>query len=215
MLCEMFEVQHLGLVPYEPTWEKQKKLVKEIDVGNVPNQLLLLEHTHTITQGRRSNKENLLFSYENYRKQGVEVIEIDRGGDVTYHGPGQLIGYPLFFLENKGPRQYIRDLEEVLIASLRNWNIIAERNESYTGVWVGNKKIAAIGVKFNRARVKKGNITSHGFALNVNTDLHYFQMIIPCGIQEYGVTSMAQELGSNVDMAEVQDVVASEMKHIF
>lgn len=211
----MFEVQRLGLVPYEPTWDRQKELVKKVDEGNIPDQLLLLEHKDTITLGRRSDTENLLFSHEGYRQQGIDVVEIDRGGDVTYHGPGQLVGYPLFFLADMGPRQYIRDLEDVLIATLQHWGIKGERKEAYTGVWVGNQKIAAIGVKFNRARVKKGNITSHGFALNVNTDLRYFQMIVPCGIQEYGVTSMEQVLGKRVEMAEVMEKVTCIMREMF
>jgi lipoyl(octanoyl) transferase len=211
----MFEVHRLGLVPYESTWDKQKELVKQVDEGIVPNQLLLLEHAHTITLGRRSDEENLLFSHEAYRDQGVDVVEIDRGGDVTYHGPGQLVGYPIFFLENLGPRQYIQYLEEVLITTLQHWGIKGERKEAYTGVWVDNEKIAAIGVKFNRGRVKRGNITSHGFALNVNTDLRYFQMIVPCGIQEYGVTSMEKLLGKRVEMEEVMEEVTSAMDKVF
>lgn len=213
----MFEVQRLGQVPYMETWDKQKELVNQIDLGKIPNQLLLLEHPHTITLGRGSHRENLLLSAEQYRQRGVDVVEIDRGGDVTYHGPGQLVGYPIFHLEERGndPHRYLRDLEEVIIKALRHWGIKAERKAPYTGAWVGDVKIAAIGVKFNRVRNRRGYVTSHGFALNVNTDLRYFHMIIPCGIQEYGVTSIEQLLGRNIEMEEVMDCIVEATEEVF
>ncbi|MBA4495025.1 lipoyl(octanoyl) transferase LipB [Paenactinomyces guangxiensis] len=199
------------------TWDKQKELVKQIDQENITNQLLLLEHPHTITLGRGSHQDNLLFTGEQYRQRGVDVVEIDRGGDVTYHGPGQLVGYPIFYLgeKNYNAHSYLRDLEEALIHALRYWGIEGGRKEPYTGVWVGDVKIAAIGVKFNRGRKRRGYITSHGFALNVNTDLRYFNMIIPCGIQEYGVTSMEQLLGRKVEMSKVMDEVGLAFEKIF
>jgi lipoyl(octanoyl) transferase len=169
-----------------------------------------------ITLGRGYHAENLLFSIEDYQNQGIEVVEIDRGGDVTYHGPGQLVGYPLFYLGNRSDsHQYLRDLEEVMIRALRQFGIHAGRKEPYTGVWVDNVKIAAIGVKFNRGRKRKGYITSHGFALNVNTDLRYFQMIIPCGIQEFGVVSMQQLLGAPVAMEDVMNAIVISLSEVF
>lgn len=212
-----FEVKRLGLVPYRETWDKQKETVQAIDHGQKENQLWLLEHPHVITLGRGYHPENLLFSVEDYQKQGIEVVEIDRGGDVTYHGPGQLVGYPLFYLGERGndSHQYLRDLEEVMIRALHQFGIHADRKEPYTGVWVGNVKIAAIGVKFNRGRKRRGYITSHGFALNVNTDLRYFQTIIPCGIQDFGVVSMQQLLGHPVALEEVMNEIIKSMSEVF
>ncbi|RAL27094.1 lipoyl(octanoyl) transferase LipB [Thermoflavimicrobium daqui] len=205
----MFVVKKLGLVPYQAAWDLQKEMIQKIDRESYSDQLLLLEHPHTVTLGRGSHQENLLLREDQYQKREIEVVEIDRGGDVTYHGPGQLVGYPLFHLSDRGndAHQYLRDLEEVIIQALKEWGIQGARKEGYTGVWVNHVKIAAIGVKFNRGRVRRGYITSHGFALNVNTDLSYFQTIIPCGISEYGVTSIEQVLGEKVEMEQV-------MKHI-
>jgi lipoyl(octanoyl) transferase len=212
-----FEVQRLGMFPYMEAWDKQKELVQAIDQGRLGNQLLLLEHPHTITLGRGSHQENIIFSPDYYQQQGVQLVEIDRGGDVTYHGPGQLVGYPLFHLGERGNNAhgYLRDLEEVLIRTLKRFGIEAGRKEAYTGAWVGDVKIAAIGVKFNRGRNRRGYITSHGFALNVNTDLRYFQMIVPCGIKEYGVTSMQEQLGKPVDMNEVMEQVIACTHEVF
>lgn len=213
----MFNVQRLGLVSYESTWNLQKELVQQIDSGIIHNQLLLLEHTHTITLGRGSHQENLLHSKEEYKKMGVDLIEIDRGGDVTYHGPGQLVGYPIFHLGERGngAHQYLRDLEEVIIQALKHWGIEGSRKEKYTGVWVGDRKIAAIGVKFNRGRGRKGYITSHGFAFNVNTYLPYFDLIIPCGIQEFGVTSLEKVLGQKVEMNNVMTQIVQATEKVF
>jgi lipoyl(octanoyl) transferase len=213
----MFKVQRLGLVPYMEAWDRQKELVKQIDEGQTSNHLLLLEHPHTITLGRGFHQENLIFNQEYYEKQGIQIVEIDRGGDVTYHGPGQLVGYPIFHLGERGndSHGYLRDLEEALIRALRPFGIEGGRKPPYTGVWVGDVKIAAIGVKFNRGRKNRGYITSHGFALNVNTDLRYFNLIIPCGIREYGVTSMEQLLGHPVDMDEVMDHVVKGFEEVF
>jgi lipoyl(octanoyl) transferase len=199
------------------TWDKQKEWVQKIDRGESPNQLLLLEHPHTITLGRGFHQENLLFSKEYYVGQGINVVEIDRGGDVTYHGPGQLVGYPIFHLGERGndSHGYLRDLEEVIIRTLKPFGIEGGRKATYTGVWVGDVKIAAIGVKFNRGRQKRGYITSHGFALNVNTDLRYFNLIVPCGIQEYGVTSMKELLGKEVDMNEVMNRIVESTEEVF
>lgn len=213
----MFEIQRLGLVPYQEAWDLQKKLVHEVDYEGLPSQLLLLEHPHTLTLGRGSHTENLLFSKEQYAEMGMDLVEIDRGGDVTYHGPGQLVGYPIFDLGTQGndAHRYLRQLEEALIIALRRLGLQPERKEPYTGVWVDQEKIAAIGVKFNRARTRKAYITSHGFALNVNSDLRFFQTIIPCGIQEYGVTSLEKLLGKKVDLQLVMDLVIEAIEEVF
>lgn len=213
----MFEVHRLGRVPYRHAWEMQKEKVRQIDQGIIANQLFLLEHPHTVTLGRASHAEHLLLSSEEYARRGIDVVEIDRGGDVTYHGPGQLVGYPLFFLGERGndAHRFLRDLEEALIIALRRFGIDGERKPPYTGVWIGDEKVAAIGVKFNRGRSKKGYITSHGFALNVCSDLTYFNLIVPCGIREYGVTSMERLLGRKVVMDEVIDRVVEGISRVF
>lgn len=213
----LFEVQRLGKVQYQPTWDKQRQLVQQVDQGIISNQLLLLEHPHTVTLGRGSHMENLLLSQTDYQLKEIDVVEIDRGGDVTYHGPGQLVGYPIFFLgdQKQDAHQYLRNLEEALIIALQAFDIEARRKEPHTGVWVEDEKIAAIGVKFHRARTKRGYITSHGFALNVNTDLRYFSTIVPCGISEFGVTSMERVLGYKVSMDQVMIEVSKAMEDIF
>jgi lipoyl(octanoyl) transferase len=186
-------------------WELQKKWVNEIDRYERLPSLLLLEHNPVYTMGRSAHDEHLLISQEKCQEMGIELASIDRGGDITYHGPGQLVGYPLIMLNqwNNDAHLYLRKLEETIIKTLAHFGIKAERKPPYTGVWVGDEKVAAIGVKFNRGRHSKSFITSHGFALNVNTDLTYFDHIIPCGIRQYGVTSMAKLLGHPCPMDEV------------
>lgn len=219
----MLQVYDLGtMLPYKEIWQKQRDMVEKIDRELAENQLWLLEHPHTVTMGRGTERKNLLFSAEEYQQQGIQLVEVDRGGDVTYHGPGQLVGYPLFYLGNRekgnDPRQYLRDLEEVLIRVLAYWGIEGQRKEAYTGVWVGDEKIAAIGVKFHRAKHRKGYITSHGFAFNLNTDLHYFQTIVPCGIQEYNVTSLSKLLEREIEVEEIEIVkreVGRQTREVF
>lgn len=212
----MFQVQKLGRIPYRQAWELQKQLVSEIDQNQRMDQLLLLEHEHVVTLGRGSHLENLLLNKQEYQRRGIDVVEIDRGGDVTYHGPGQLVGYPLFYLgKNSSAKQYLRSLEEMMIRVLKYWGLKGSRREGYTGVWIEDRKIAAIGVKFNRARHRGGYISSHGFALNINTDLSYFDTIIPCGIREYGVTSIEKELNKTVSFDQVMDQVVEEMQRVF
>lgn len=192
---------------YLPMWEQQKKWVQELDQKQRFPALLLLEHHHVYTLGRGSHLEHLLISEEKCKEKGIDLVEIDRGGDITYHGPGQLVGYPLILLNRFGndAHLYLRKLEEALIQTLASFGIEAGRKEPYTGVWVKDEKIAAIGVKFNRGRNLKSFITSHGFALNVHTDLHMFDNIIPCGIREFGVTSMEKVLNQRLSMNEVKE----------
>jgi lipoyl(octanoyl) transferase len=201
-----------GKQKYFPMWDLQKEWVQEIDQKSRLQSLLLLEHDHVYTLGRGSNLENMLISEEVCKEKGIELAEIDRGGDVTYHGPGQLVGYPLIILDRwkNDAHHYLRKLEETLIQTIAHFGLKGDRKIPYTGVWIKDEKIAAIGVKFNRGQHSKAFITSHGFALNVNTDLSMFEYIIPCGIREYGVTSIEKLLGQQVDMDEVIKVYERE-----
>ena len=211
----MINVQCLGLMPYNAAWQLQQELVRQVLADKIGNQLLLLEHPHTITLGRGSNSEHILTSAESLNRVGIEVAEIDRGGDVTYHGPGQLIGYPIFKIERAkvDPHQYLRALEEVLIEALNELGFKAQRDPKYTGVWIDEQKVAAIGVKFNRGPA--GYVTSHGFALNVNTDLSFFKYIVPCGISEYGVTSLAELREERIDIVNVEQPIIKSFQKKF
>lgn len=206
-----------GKKKYFPMWDLQKEWVKEIDQQKRFQALLLLEHDHVYTLGRGSHLENMLISEEMCKEKGIELAEIDRGGDVTYHGPGQLVGYPLIVLDRwkNDAHLYLRKLEETIIKTIAHFDLEGERKAPYTGVWVKDEKIAAIGVKFNRGQRSKAFITSHGFALNVNTDISMFQYIIPCGIREYGVTSIEKLIGQQVDMDEVVRVYQGEFVREF
>lgn len=192
----------LGVVEYDEAWALQRDLVGAVQRGGSEDQLLLLEHPAIYTLGRSGSEENIIFDDAQLRQRGIAVKWVDRGGDITYHGPGQLVGYPILDLKriygNRGYarpdlHRYLREIEEIIILTLDEFGIQGWRFEGYTGVWVdgseGPLKIAAIGIKVN----SKG-ISSHGFALNVDPDLDLFQGIIPCGIREHGVTSMAQQL---------------------
>lgn len=198
---------HLGLVDYQEAWALQKELAQARREGRIGDALLLLEHPHTYTLGRGAREEHLLLTQEELARLGAQVYWVDRGGDITYHGPGQLVGYPILDLRGLflDAHRYLRTLEEVLIQALADFGIAAQRHPGYTGVWVGEEKIAAIGVKIAHWT------TSHGFALNVNTDLDYFSYIVPCGIPDRGVTSMARLLGSPVNL----DAVAQRVAHRF
>ncbi|WP_202076762.1 lipoyl(octanoyl) transferase LipB [Caldalkalibacillus salinus] len=202
---------------YTPMWEEQKQWVQEIDQKLKGPALLLLEHEHVYTLGRGSHLEHLLISREKCDAEGIDLVDIDRGGDITYHGPGQLVGYPLILLDRYGndAHLYLRQLEETMIRTLATYGIEAGRKEEYTGVWVQDEKVAAIGVKFNRGRHSKSFITSHGFALNVNTNLDMFNYIVPCGIREFGVTSMQKLLGHHVSMSAVQEEYQKQFLEVF
>jgi lipoyl(octanoyl) transferase len=206
------EVRRLGLIPYGEALEVQAGLVERRRAGEAPDTLLLLEHPHVITLGSGAHAENVLVSPEERAERGIELFEAGRGGDVTYHGPGQLVGYPILDLkpDRCDLHRYLRDLEEVLIGVLGEYGLVAGRKEGMTGVWVDDRKLAAIGV-----RVSSGWITSHGFALNVSTDLSFFGAIVPCGIREHGVGSISAELGRPVPMREVEDAVVRQMGRVF
>jgi lipoyl(octanoyl) transferase len=207
------DVRRLGVVDYPAALELQRELVEQRKQGLIPDQLLLLEHPHVITLGARNHnaRSNVLETPEALARQGVALFETGRGGDVTYHGPGQLVGYPILELPKarRDVHRYVRDLEEVLIGAVAEFGIGAVRIPGLTGIWVGDGKLAAIGVRISRW------VTSHGFALNVSTDLSRFELIVPCGIRDKGVTSMERLLGRPVPMAEVADAVAERFAGVF
>lgn len=202
-------VRELGRMGYGAALDLQKQFEAERKQGLIPDQLLLLEHPHVITLGRNARREHLLAGEELLARAGVSVYESDRGGDITYHGPGQLVGYPVIDLKDwkRDVGAYMRAIEQVIIDTLEAFGIAAGRIPKLTGVWVGERKIAAIGVHISRW------VTTHGFALNVNTDLNFFQYIVPCGLTR-PVTSMAQ-LGVAADLPAVARVLAAHFGRIF
>jgi lipoyl(octanoyl) transferase len=201
-----------GLTPYAEGWELQRELVALRKRDEIPDILVLLEHPPVYTVGRAAKDASNLGAGEEYLKAlGAEVFWSDRGGDATFHGPGQLVGYPILRLKKLDTHKYLRDLEELIILVLADYGLEAERHPKYTGVWVAGNKIAAIGVKFS-----SGRITSHGFALNVKTDLSWFDRITPCGIKEYGVTSLTRELGDpSISLLEVEEKVVGRFEQLF
>jgi lipoyl(octanoyl) transferase len=205
------EARWLGRVAYGEGLAIQQSAVEQLRSGEATEQLLLLEHPHVFTLGCGADSVNILAAPDELRSLSIEVHETGRGGDVTYHGPGQLVGYPIINLrpDRCDVHRYVRDLEEVLIRAVGEFDIVAERISGLTGVWVGNEKIAAIGVRIARW------ITSHGFALNVETDLSYFGMIVPCGIADKGVTSMARVLKRRVEIRDVAAAVVSHFSKVF
>lgn len=216
----MLDVRRLGRVPYADALALQRSLVEDRRAGRVDDVLLLLEHPHVLTLGVRGDggRAHILATPAALASRGVEIHETGRGGDVTYHGPGQLVGYPILDLapDRKDVHRYVRDIEEALIQAAAAFGIEATRVAGLTGVWVappgsaGNEeKLAAIGVRISRW------ITSHGFALNVSTDLGHFNLIVPCGIADRGVTSLEKLLGRPVTMAEAEDAVASAFARVF
>ena len=204
------DVRRLGLVPYGEAWALQQALADARRAGDVPDTLLLLEHPHTYTIGRSGTRDHVYLSAAELKERGITCLDVDRGGDVTYHGPGQLVGYPILDLGNAPDvGRYVRGIEGCLIETLADFGIKAGRISGYTGVWIGDEKIAAIGVKISRG------VTTHGFALNVSTDLSLFGQILPCGIPDKGVTSMAAQLGRAPSMSEVEDAVVGHFRDRF
>jgi lipoyl(octanoyl) transferase len=206
------EVRVLGTVPYEDGLTLQEELVRRRRAGEIPDQLLLLEHPHVFTLGTSSREEHLLLSPARREAMGIQLFDVGRGGDITYHGPGQLVGYPILDLkpDRKDLHRYLRDLEEAIVLALARFGIASGREEGRTGVWVPQGKLAAIGV-----RVSSGWITSHGFALNVDPDLSFFSSIVPCGIQDRPVTSMASLLGRPVAVQEALSAVVRAFEETF
>ena len=205
------ELHQLHLVTYENGLKLQQKLVEMRQRDELPDQFLLLEHPPVITLGRGGDAKNLLASDEALRAERVRFFETERGGDITYHGPGQLVGYPILHLGEgkRDVRKYVTNLEEVLIQTVAEYGITAARIEGRRGIWVGNEKIAAIGVRIARW------VTSHGFALNVSTNLGHFRFITPCGLHGTGVTSILKQTGRDVPLHEVREIVAVKFSEIF
>jgi lipoyl(octanoyl) transferase len=203
----------LGRVPYREAVERQHAVRDALKKGEGPEHLLLLEHPHVYTLGRNAGAADILAGPEWLAARGVEVAECDRGGQVTYHGPGQLVGYPILNLspDRRDVRRYVRDLQEVLIRTLADYGVAAEVREgqAFVGVWAGEDKIASIGVHLSRW------ITTHGFALNVSTDLSYFAGIIPCGLRGIGMTSIERITGQAPALAEVAAVLTGHFARIF
>ncbi len=206
------EVRRLGLVPYAEGLRLQAELVARRRSGEIADTLLLLEHPHVITLGSSADAADVLVDETTRERLGIEVFEVGRGGSVTYHGPGQLVGYPILDLRPLGKdlHEYLRRLEDVLIRAAAAFGVEARRREGLTGVWTERGKLAAIGV-----RVSSQWISSHGVALNVSSDLSYFDTIVPCGIQGEGVTSLSLELGRPVDIEAAADALADAFAEVF
>lgn len=190
------QILDLGIKSYQHTWELQKRLHNERVAGKIEDTLILVEHEPVYTIGRNADRSNLLSDHP----KDVNIYQVERGGDITYHGPGQLVGYPIVDLHNYrlSVGWYMHSLEEVLIRTLADFGIVAERRPKYIGVWVNDEKVAALGVRLSRW------VSMHGFALNVDTDLKYFHSIIPCGIAQFGVTTMSRLLKCEISIDEVK-----------
>ena len=197
----------LGRYPYKESLAYQSNIHSKVLQQSISNSIIFVEHDPVYTLGKNADQSNILSKYP----KDVEIYNIDRGGDVTYHGPGQLVGYPIINIKklNMSIGRYVHTLEEILINTLKLFDIIAKRRDKLIGVWVGEQKIASIGV-----RVQKG-VTKHGFALNVNTDLSYFDGIIPCGIDNCKVTSMEQLLHKNIELKLVKEIIIKEFVKYF
>lgn len=205
------EARWLGRIEYSTGLAMQERAVEAYNNGRSPEQLFLLEHPHVLTLGRGGDSDHVLLDPDRLEALNIQVHHTGRGGDVTYHGPGQLVGYPIINLrpDRCDVHRYVRDIEEVLIRTIADFGVAGARIPGLTGVWVRNKKIGAIGVRIARW------ITSHGFALNVNTDLSYFKLIVPCGITDKGVTSLSKILGRKIEMADVAQQVAERFGEVF
>jgi lipoyl(octanoyl) transferase len=201
----------LGFIDYQEAWDLQKEIHSKRISGEVEDFLFLLEHPNTYTLGKTAHKENLKGSEDYLKENKISVYDIDRGGDITYHGPGQIVGYPIIDLNNwyKDTHKYLRALEEVIIKTCNDYGLKCGRNPIHTGVWIGDRKIAAIGIKVSRW------ITMHGFAFNVNTDLNLFNGIIPCGIRDKAVTSLSKELNTKIEIQKVKEKLLRNFRKVF
>jgi len=204
-------VAQLGLIEYSKAYKIQRELHRKRMNGEIPDTLLLLEHPPTFTIGRSGNMANVLVSKERLADEGIAFFSIERGGDVTYHGPGQLVGYPIMDLSHRGKdiHRYVHELEEIIIRTLKDFSIAAARDKSHAGVWVGNYEIAAIGLSIRMW------VTMHGFALNINPNLEHFSLINPCGFSDRTATSMSELLGHEVSMKEVASRLIANFSNIF
>ena len=211
MPSRLLEVRRLGVLPFREAESLQQKLVIERQQGRVPDLLLMLEHPKVITLGVSGDRGNVLASEKTLLEQGIKVHQTRRGGDVTYHGPGQLIGYPILSLkpDRCDLHRYVRDLEEVLIRTVNDFGVTAKRIPGLTGVWVGEQKLAAVGVRVSRW------VTSHGFAINITTDPENFSLIRPCGISDKGVTTLVQLTDDDVSLVRVADSLIRHFSDVF
>jgi len=205
------EITQLGVVEYDDGLDLQEALRAGVSSGELPDQFLLLEHPPVITVGRNSRGENVLLDRDALAARGIVLSETGRGGDVTFHGPGQVVGYPIVNLhpDRRDVRRYVRDLEETIIRTLADFDVKSGRIPGLTGVWIGDLKIAAIGVRISRW------VTTHGFALNVGTDLSFFDTIVPCGLPDHGVTSLERFTGRPADPARVRERLAAHLAEVF
>jgi lipoyl(octanoyl) transferase len=214
-VASALQIIDLGLINYAEAWELQKRVVAARKAGAIDDALLFCEHPHVITLGRSGNRANLLANENVLRQKGVEYFETTRGGDITYHGPGQIVGYPILNLGaiKRDVVWYVRMLEEAMIRATAEFGIAAQREAGKTGIWAGEgsqaEKLAAIGVHISRW------VTSHGFAYNVATDLRYFELIVPCGIAERKATSLEKLLQRNVSRSEVRPLLAKHVGEVF
>ena len=206
-----FNYCDLGSIDYKRAWDLQLEVFSKRVKDEIDDTFFMLEHPHTYTLGKVAEKENLISSEDQLKELGVSVYEIDRGGDITYHGPGQIVGYPIIKLSSwkEDTHEYLRGLEEVIMNVCSDYGLITHRNPKYTGVWIEERKIAAIGIKVSRWT------TMHGFAFNINTDLNYFGGIIPCGIRDKEVTSLKKELGKEIEINEVKENLVEKFKDFF
>ena len=207
-LCRTYD---LGIVEYDKSLQLQNNLVSARIAGEIPDMILLLQHFSVLTIGASGKEEDIIVSRDLLGDEGISILRTDRGGGVTYHGPGQLVGYLIFDLQTKGKdiHQFVRNLEEVIIRTLDDFSIPAYVDPQYPGVWVGQDKICALGIRVTRW------VTKHGFALNVNTDLSHFTFIIPCGITGRQVTSMSQLLGHDVALEDVTSCILEQCAEVF
>ena len=207
------DVRRLGVVPYQEALALQRALVEERRADRIPDTLLLLQHPPVITLGVRGDggRSNIVASEPRLAELGIEVAETGRGGDVTYHGPGQIVGYPILDLrpDRCDVHRYVRDIEDVMIRTCADYGVTAGRVEGLTGAWVGAEKIGAIGVRISRW------ITSHGFAFNVDTNLDHFNLIVPCGISDKSVTSLSRLVGRDLQMEDVEDSLVRHLCEVF
>jgi lipoyl(octanoyl) transferase len=211
MAKRIFTYCDLDKIDYKEAWDLQRETSELRHSGKLPDVMYLLEHPHTYTLGKTADRSHLVGSEDYLKENKISVYDIDRGGDITYHGPGQIVGYPIVDLNEwyKDTHKYLRSLEEVIIRTCAEYGIIGTRDPKYTGVWIENRKIAAIGIKVSRW------ITMHGFAFNINTDLSLFNGIIPCGIFDKEVTSLQKETGSEVKINDVKNLLVKHFKDVF
>ena len=203
-----YQVRDLGRLPYRDAWDEQLRTHAAVADGFAPPTLLLVEHTPVLTFGRKGGREHLLVPEDEARRRGFDLFDVERGGDVTYHGPGQLVGYPILPIGRR-VRDYLRALEAVMVATFAHFGLETAGSPGYAGVWLGDEKLVAIGVAVKR------HVSFHGFAMNVHTDLSHFATIVPCGLHDKGVTSLSRALGRHVGLDEVRPVLLEAFRSTF